>query len=64
MISEALHPTQVTQVDPEKPLYLLMLATDHTPAALLWQEHGALEWQHLPVPAFLYLCHIKPWYLS
>jgi hypothetical protein len=43
MISEVLHFAQVTQVDPDKPLYLLMLATDHTPTTLLWQEHGPLE---------------------
>jgi hypothetical protein len=43
MISEALHLAQVTWVDPAKLLYLLMLAADHTPTILLWQEHRPLE---------------------
>jgi hypothetical protein len=52
MISGVLHLAQVTQVDPVEPLYLLMLATDHTPTTLLWQEHGPLEWQCLPMSGF------------
>jgi hypothetical protein len=52
MISEMLHLAQFTPVDLVKPLYLLMLAIDYTPTALLWQEHRPLEWQHLPVSSF------------
>jgi hypothetical protein len=52
MISEALRLAQVMWVDPVKPLYLLMLATDNTPTALLWQEYRPLEWQHLPISGF------------
>jgi hypothetical protein len=43
MISEMLYLTQFTWLDPVKPLYLHMLATDHTLITLLWQEHGPLE---------------------
>lgn len=53
-MEKSIQEQHVTYIDYSKPLEAYILATKHTPTAILWQE-GPLRWIHLPVSAQRFL---------
>lgn len=46
-VEQAINMPQLTRVDPNNLVYLIIFDTPHTPTAALWQAQGVIEWIHL-----------------